>query len=52
MYLYQVTDPAGRVLMQTTDPRCTYAPDVERAIRRAGFRIKVQQDPADGDDNN
>ena len=47
-YLYQVIGPDGRCMMHTTDPRCAYPADVERALRRAGYRIRVQQAaPAD-----
>ncbi len=48
MYLYQVLSPDGRVMVQCTDPRCTYPEDIERDIRRAGFKIKVQQDRENG----
>lgn len=48
MYLYQVIDPGGRVMMATTDPRCAYPAETERAIKRAGYKVRVRQGPDGG----
>ena len=50
MFLYQVIDRAGRCMVSTTSRACVYAPEIERDIRRAGYRIKVQQDAPEQED--
>lgn len=37
---YQVIGPDGKVKMSTTHESCTYPPEVERAMRAAGYKIK------------
>lgn len=44
MFLYQVFDRAGRCMVSTTSRACVYPPEVERDMKRAGYKIKVQED--------
>lgn len=38
-FVYQVVQQDGRVMMQTYDPACVYSEDIQRELRKAGFRI-------------
>lgn len=44
-FLYQVTQPDGRVMMQTVDPSCRYPSYIERALQQAGFKIVLKGSP-------
>lgn len=45
--LYQVIGPDGKVKMYTEHARCVYPPEVERAMRAAGYKIKIKKTEAD-----
>lgn len=43
---YEVVGPDGKIKMSTTQERCTYPPDVERAMKKAGYRIRKKEEKA------
>ena len=43
---YQVIGPDGKVKMHTEHDSCTYPPEVERAMKKAGYRIRKKEEKA------
>lgn len=47
MFCYKIFGPDGRCMMSTTSRACTYPAEMERAMKRAGYKIKITDDAPD-----
>lgn len=43
---YEVIGPDGKIKMSTTHESCACPPEVERAMKKAGYRIRKKEEKA------